>query len=341
LQQALHRQEEIHCVNLRGFAGILSQSTQTDKVFSKEISDRVRVIACLTRLPNIITSESAEETIDSFTWQKIRKVMNAGPEDALVLVWGNKQDVRTAANEISIRAREATTGIPSETRQALVDGTNGFERILPGPDRMYPDTDLPPLEITDERLNHIRQLVPQPFWKRLETYREWGIPEHLLTAIASSAGAKFFEQLVNRHKVAAVQIARYLFEKTTAWKRAGQPVHKLDENIWDEFFKTAVTSPTMLENGDEIITSFLTSEKESIIPFLESYREQKSDKGKTNQLVMERIQDICQEKLPSFTAIEKKHHYLMRKIMETLRGRIPGKLVSQLLWEHLKREQDE
>ena len=341
LQQALQRQEEIHCVNLRGFAGILSQSTQTDKVFSKEISDRVRVIACLTRLPNIITSESAEETIDSFTWQKIRKAMNAQSEDALVLVWGNKQDVRTAAIEISIRAREATIGIPSETRQALVDGTNGFERILPGPDRMYPDTDLPPLEITDQRLNHIRQQVPQPFWKRLEKYREWGVPEHLLIAIASSPRAKFFEQLIDRHKISAVQIARYLFEKTTAWKRAGQPIHKLDENIWDEFFTAAVTSPTMLENGDEIITNFLTADRESVIPFLETYREQRSDKRKTNQLVEERIQEIRQAELPAFSTIEKKHHYLMRKIMETLRGKIPGKLVSQLLWEHLKREQDE
>ncbi|OGB67470.1 MAG: glutamyl-tRNA(Gln) amidotransferase subunit E [Caldithrix sp. RBG_13_44_9] len=341
LQQALQRQEEIHCVNLKGFAGILSQSTQTDKVFSKEISDRVRVVACLSRLPNITTSESTEETIDSFTWQKIRKHLSAGPEDALVLVWGNKEDVRTGANEISIRAREATIGIPSETRQALIDGTNGFERILPGPDRMYPDTDLPPLEITDQHLNRIRELVPDPFWNRLEKYREWGVPEHLLIAIASSPKAIYFEQLVKRYKIPAVQIARYLFEKTTAWKRAGQPVSKFTENIWDEFFAAADKFSTLLENGDKIITDFLQGDKGSILPLPESHHEIKSDKRKTDRLVKEIIKQICQEKLPAFTTIEKKHHYLMRKIMETLRGRTPGKLVSRLLWEHLKGEINE
>ncbi len=34
----------------------------------------------------------------------------------------------------------------------MSDGTNGFERILPGADRMYPDTDLPPKKITKEKI---------------------------------------------------------------------------------------------------------------------------------------------------------------------------------------------
>jgi glutamyl-tRNA(Gln) amidotransferase subunit E len=335
LRQALQREEEIHCVNLKGFAGILSQSTQTDKVFSKEISDRVRVVACLTRLPNITTSESTEETIDSFTWQKIRKHLDAGPQDALVLVWGNKEDVRTAASEISIRAREAAIGIPSETRQALVDGTNGFERILPGPDRMYPDTDLPPLEITEQHLLKIKQQVPEPFWERLEKYRKWGVPEHLLVPIASSPTAKFFEQLVNRYKIPAVQIARYLFEKTTAWKRAHQPLQKLTESIWQEFFTAADKFPPLLENGDQIITDFLQSDKESLFPLLKSYQQTKTNPGKIDHIVKEIIQQNSQDKSLDFATTEKKRRYLMRKIMEDLRGKIPGKLVCSMLSEQL------
>jgi len=149
---AIGRNEQVRCVNLKGYAGILSHRTQTGNTFSKDISDRVRVIACLTRLPNILTSEGTEVTIDSFIWNKIRRKMQATSRDALILVWGPESDVNMAVDEIKIRAREATIGIPNETRQALPDSTNGFERILPGADRMYPDTDLPPLEITSERL---------------------------------------------------------------------------------------------------------------------------------------------------------------------------------------------
>ncbi|MBU1633311.1 Glu-tRNA(Gln) amidotransferase subunit GatE, partial [bacterium] len=90
---ALKHGEKVFCVNLKGFRGILSTPTQTGKVFSKEIADRVRVIACLTRIPNILTSESTEETISSFAWNKIRKTVEANSQDALILTWGNDQDV--------------------------------------------------------------------------------------------------------------------------------------------------------------------------------------------------------------------------------------------------------
>ena len=44
-------------------------------------------------------------------------------------------------------------GIPNETRQPFEDGSTDFERILPGPDRMYPDTDSPPSRVTRERVD--------------------------------------------------------------------------------------------------------------------------------------------------------------------------------------------
>jgi glutamyl-tRNA(Gln) amidotransferase subunit E len=124
---------KIKCVVLKGFSGLLHWNTQTNTYFSKEISDRVRVIACLTAIPNIIHSDSKTDTITSSEWQKVSKSVNAANEDTLVIVWGNEEDTATAAKEIIIRAHEATIGIPSETRQALSDGTNGFERILPRP----------------------------------------------------------------------------------------------------------------------------------------------------------------------------------------------------------------
>ncbi|MCK4755080.1 MAG: Glu-tRNA(Gln) amidotransferase subunit GatE, partial [Calditrichia bacterium] len=68
IRRALKRGEEIHCVKLEEYAGILRFPTQRGKVFSREISDRVRVVACLTRLPNILTSDNTEETIDSVIW---------------------------------------------------------------------------------------------------------------------------------------------------------------------------------------------------------------------------------------------------------------------------------
>ena len=202
----------VYGVALRGFRHLLRWETQTDTYFSREISDRVRVVACLTTLPNIIHSDSPGETLSSSEWQSLRRPLGATEEDTLVLVWGSLQDVMTGTAEIAIRAREATIGIPSETRQALRDGTNGFERILPGPDRMYPDTDLPPLRITADRLARIRVQVPQPVWEREEWYRSLNIPPDCIAPLSVSPSARLFARAVKEWKLQPTTAAVMLIQ---------------------------------------------------------------------------------------------------------------------------------
>ena len=202
----------VSCVLLRGFKGLLRWQTQTDTYFSREISDRVRVVACLTTLPNIIHSDSPGETLASSEWQEIKKAVGATSDDTLVIVWGNRQDVSTGASEIVIRAKEATVGIPSETRQALRDGTNGFERILPGADRMYPDTDLPPRRITAEHLGAISHDIPQPYWDREKWYRGLGVPADLSADLSISPFAGLFAMAVNEWKISPTLAAVTLIQ---------------------------------------------------------------------------------------------------------------------------------
>lgn len=142
---------------------------------------------------NIIHSDNPSETLASSEWQMLKKAVGATEDDTIVVVWGTKQDAASGASEIIIRAKEATIGIPSETRQALRDGTNGFERILPGPDRMYPDTDLPPRRITREHLEHIKKEVPRPFWENERWYRDLGVPPDVVAPLNISSHAGLFE----------------------------------------------------------------------------------------------------------------------------------------------------
>ena len=83
---------------------------------------------------------------------RVRKRARVGANDDVFIVFGPEEDVRTAAEEIRLRFADAVQGVPKETRQALVGGYTTFERILPGPDRMYPDTDSPPTRVTEERV---------------------------------------------------------------------------------------------------------------------------------------------------------------------------------------------
>jgi glutamyl-tRNA(Gln) amidotransferase subunit E len=195
---ALKRGLEVRAVVLHGYRGILSMRTQPETTFAKEISDRVRVIACLDRLPNIAHSDMEGETLSSTEWTKIKKLCRTGENDAVVVVWGDERDVETGSSEIVIRAREALDGVPNETRQAMPDGTNGFERILPGPDRMYPDTDLPPLAITEERIRRIQAILPEPPWTREARYAELGLRSDIARRMSTAPERDLFDRIVEK-----------------------------------------------------------------------------------------------------------------------------------------------
>jgi len=195
VRQAVEKGATVGAVPLPGFEGLLGAATQPRTTFLKEFSDRIRVIACIDALPNLACSTQDAPTFSGGEWDKITKACGVPDTVPVLVVWGRQQDVETAAREIAIRARDATAGVPNETRQALDDGTDGFERILPGADRMYPDTDLPPIGISDERLQRIFANLPAPPWQRRQHLIELGMGADLAERLSRHPAFELFEDL--------------------------------------------------------------------------------------------------------------------------------------------------
>jgi glutamyl-tRNA(Gln) amidotransferase subunit E len=221
IENALRNGHQVAAVRLPGWAGLLRWETQDGTTFAREIADRVRVIACLTVLPNIIHSDSPGETLSGAEWKECKAALAAAASDVVVLVWGDAMDVETAVKEIAIRAKEVTIGIPSETRQALRDGTTGFERILPGPQRMYPDTDLPPLRITSERVESIRLGMPVQYWQRRKQFIADGLPGDAVDGLAYSPLAVLYDEAITTYAFTPVQAAVALWRFPRRLQREG------------------------------------------------------------------------------------------------------------------------
>jgi len=163
-------------VNLPGFAGILSSFTSPGRTFADELSDRVKVIACIDK-PNMTSSEDTAPLLGPDRWEEIRSLLAAGGGDSQIVLWGPKEDIETALETIEERCRLAFDGVPNETRKALPDGTTVFERVLPGPNRMYPDTDSAPIPIDDDAIETAKKGLPEPVAERIRKLAGWGIPE--------------------------------------------------------------------------------------------------------------------------------------------------------------------
>ncbi len=189
--------QKVILVSLPKFKGILSHFTQPGKTFANEISDRLKVIACLER-PNMIQSEQADNKIfHSEQMQKMIQKLNIGNADASLIFWGPEDDIKTALETIEERCRLAFDGVPNETRKALADGTTIFERVLPGPDRMYPDTDSAPVSIPNDMIEDIRNSLPQDISERVSQLREWKIPADCYPYILSKNYFPLIKRIVN------------------------------------------------------------------------------------------------------------------------------------------------
>lgn len=321
LKNAVESKLKIRCIVLKGFKDLLRWQTQTDTYFSKEISDRVRVIACLTTIPNLIHSDSRTDTITSSDWLKIKKHVEATDEDTIIIVWANDEDIQTAVNEIIIRAKEATIGIPSETRQALSDGTNGFERILPGADRMYPDTDLPPKKIAEERINAIKTWLPEQFWKRKEWYKELKIPPDTIDELSISKYAELFKKAVNEWNINPVNAAVILIQYPKRLSRSSYVIDSIDEKMMSSILKAyadkRLTYDFILRAMK--ISSELGMFVDEIIP------QPMSDDELEKEIV------LAEQKMQGMEFVKEKNanSILMGILMSKLRGRISAKKVSQ------------
>jgi glutamyl-tRNA(Gln) amidotransferase subunit E len=219
IRDAFERGERVIAVRLPGFGGLLNHRTQPGVTFARELADRVRVIACPVHRPFMIHSDIRDYGLDPRRWRSLKAQLRAESGDALIVVWGLEQDAATAVRELFLRAQDALVGVPAETRQAFRDGTNGFERILPGPDRMYPDTDTPPLPVRDALVTRIRERLPEAPWARAARYERLGLGPLQAQRLAVAPWADLFDRLALAAGPLACRIASLLAKRVPHHRR--------------------------------------------------------------------------------------------------------------------------
>jgi glutamyl-tRNA(Gln) amidotransferase subunit E len=250
-------------VRLPGLGKTLSWPTQPGRTFAHELAGRVRVVSGLDQPPILFHSEDWP-TGAGDELEALREATKSGPADGLVVVWGPEADTRTAADEIRIRYADATEGVPNETRQPFPDGTTDFERILPGPDRMYPDTDSPPTRVTRERVERLRAELPEPPWEREARYRAVGVPTSTAHYLVRRGGAARVDRVVSECG-ADLRFAAFFFgERLRGLRRSGVAVDDVPEERWCELFGAFAEHPARREAWTALATHLAEAPGETV-----------------------------------------------------------------------------
>jgi len=195
LASAIQNNLKVVAINLPEIKGILSHFTQPGKMFADELSGRLKVIACI-EPPNMTHSEEMEVTLGKADWRKVRALLEAEDNDSQIILWGPEEDIPTALDTVEERCRLAFEGVPRESRKSFEDGTTIFERVLPGPDRMYPDTDSVPIPLDDVHIDSIKKRLPVDISTRYSQMQKWGIPSDTFSYLLRNNLLPLLEKII-------------------------------------------------------------------------------------------------------------------------------------------------
>ena len=263
----------------------------------------------------------------------VRSTLRLGDRDAFVLVADEEAKCLHAIEEMAPRAVYAAKGVPEETRDPRPDGTSVYSRPLPGKARMYPETDVPPLRVHEERLRPIREHLPErPEAKVPRLAREYTIHEQQARQLVQEGSDDLFE-LIAREFGEATLVATVLLYHYSELRREGLDVDAIPEDHLRELF-------SLLRAG--------RFAKEAIPGLL---RQMAKTGGRTSDaLATTGVQGMTREELVAIidevldasgdlirargAAAERG---LMGRVMERVRGRADGRLVSEILGDRFRR----
>jgi glutamyl-tRNA(Gln) amidotransferase subunit E len=310
----------VRAVKLEGLAGTLAWPTQPGKTFADELRGRVRVIAGLDQQPILLHSEDWPAGAAG-DLERIRADLGCTDADSLVVVWGAEQDTRTAAEEIRLRYVDAVDGIPNETRQPFEDGATDFERILPGPDRMYPDTDSPPQRVTRERVERLQAPLPEPPWVREDRYAAAGVPRPVIHYLIRRGGARLVDAVVGAGSADLRRACFFFGERLKGLRRAGVDVDAVSTHGWIDLYELAGRLPVIWEAVNELVAWMAENPEHEVASYVRDIGLGRAPDGWRDRLlgfVADREPDH-----PDRSA-EQRIRFLIGLAMVDLRGRVPA-----------------
>lgn len=311
-------QGKAFAVPLKGFSGILGTEIIQRRRIGTEISDYAKTYSSLNGLFH--RDELPNYGITKAELSALEKMLNIKKEDSFILVAGKEEECKIFIKKALERLEMLMKKIPSEVRAAREDGTTTFLRPMPGPARMYPETDVPsifPEELSVKEAHSIKDVI--------EKIMALGLPKEEATIVAKSGKSELFFKLMNNSKQKASYIYTLLFSKPKEFKKK--------ENLFD--------SKNMSEENIMKLISLLDSGKITKKQLEDAYFD--IGKGKNvnlGELSMNKIsEEEIRRKIKEIIKQnkDKSFGFLMGRAMAALNG-ADGKEINQILREELNKK---
>jgi len=326
LRRSLSGSGVARAVRLAGFDGLVGRELLPGRRLGTEFADHAKRhgaggVFHTDELPAYGITE--EEVL------ALRRGVGAGPDDAVVLVVEEPAVVDMAIDAVVERAETAIEGVPEETRGALDDGTTRYLRPLPGAARMYPETDVPPVEPDPTAVE-----TPELLTEKVTRYQEeMGLDAGLAEQVAFGRRMPLFERAVSMG-VDPTLAADTLESTVTELRRDDVAIESLTDDHFEGVFKLLAAGDLAKEGIPDLLAALAADPTLSAADAAEREGLGSADESEVREAVVavvERNADqIADEGMGAFSA-------LMGECMGALRGKADGDVVSDVLREEIQK----
>jgi glutamyl-tRNA(Gln) amidotransferase subunit E len=314
----------VMAIPLHGFDGLVGGEIQPDRRLGTEFSDHAKRhgaggIFHTDELPAYGVTEGEVTGLE--------EAVGAGEGDAVALVAASSEVAEQAIAAVADRARTAMEGVPEETRGANDDGTSRYLRPLPGAARMYPETDVPPVEPDPTEVE-----TPELLTEKAERYQTaYGLDAGLAEQVAYGRLMPVFEAAVERG-VDPTLAAGTLESTLTELRRDDVPVEALGDEALLDVLSLVAEGDLAKEGVGEVLTVLAESPEMDAEAAVEEAGLAGVDGSEVREAVVEVVErnadQVESEGMGAFSA-------LMGEAMGALRGKADGEVVSQVLREEI------
>ena len=199
---------------------------------------------------------------------------------------------------------------------------------------MYPETDIPPTQITEDLIKKASLALPElPEQKLQRLMKDYGLNQKLARQILDSENSELFETIIKESSVSPTTVAAFLTETLRALKRDGVEVDKVSENQIREIFKSISTGKLTKEALSDVVVWLSQHEDKSVEEAINNLGLKIVPESELKTFIEKVIAD--NEKLIKERG-ESSFGILMGIVMKSMRGKIDAVLVSKVLKEKLK-----
>ena len=332
IKNALKTNAIIKVLKIKNFSGMFSFSPYEGIRLGKEIGQLVRFFG----IGGVFHSDELPNYgIEINEVKEIRKIINANQNDAFLLIAADVVKIKFAIDSIIQRIETAKDGVPSETRLATQTGETVYLRPKPGASRMYPETDIPPIIISNDEIEFAKKNIPKSWEESLKELQEkYNLNRQLAEQIFDSDYLQLFEKISSKFNVLPNFVASTLCSTITNLQRQEFSVVRLDESQIMESFELLDTEKISKESLEIIFTDIMSGKVKSV--------EEAIRKSAITNLSDEELEKMLEKIVQENADMVKKQGQrsiapLMGIAMKSLRGKASGEKINKTLQEKIKK----